>query len=444
MGVFGSVKVAGGTPDDAAARVPITVVVREAPFRTLRLGGGLTADQIHNEVHLIGDWTHRNFLGGMRKLTLHAMVGWAFIPDIYAVATDDLSVAPRSGPVFAFGVTFEQPRFLGRPSLHELSSIGFERTIQQTYENLGSRLGTGVIWQPRARLSIYPAYHLEFDHLNGSPINSAATAPLTLGCETTSGTCNVWLSYLEEVVTWDRRDIALEPHQGFYASLSLQEGGGPLQGDFDYLRVLPEVRAYLSFFEGDALTLSARLRVGELWPIGGGGPEASAVVIRFYSGGATSMRGFSERRLSPLLEAPAPNTNPPVIETVPIGGNGLFDGSFEARYTVLSHLRVAGFVDVGQVTTGLFGVGDLPGVLWAVGLGLRYLTPIGPIRLDLARRLPFGDLPPLYTTDPTTGNIVRVPSYAVDESCFGLFAPHPNTPVTDGSCVLQLSIGEAF
>lgn len=442
MGVFGSVKVVGGTPDDAAALVPITAVVREAPFRTLRLGGGLTADQIHNEVHLTGDWTHRNFLGGMRKLTLHAMVGWAFIPDIYAVATNDLSVAPRSGPIFALGVLFEQPRFLGRPSLREQSSVTFERTIQQSYENLASRLANGVIWSPRTRLSIYPAYHLEFDHLNGSPINSAATAPLTLGCETTSGTCNVWLSYLEEVVTWDRRDIALEPRRGVYASLSLQEGGGPLQGNFDYLRVLPEVRGYLSFLEGNALTLSARLRVGELWPIGGGGPESSAVVIRFYSGGATSMRGFSERRLSPLLEAPAPGTNPPVTETVPIGGNGLFDGSFEARYSVLSNLRVAGFVDVGQVTTGLFGVGDLPGVLWAVGVGLRYLTPIGPIRLDVARRLPFGDPPPLYTTD-YAGNIVPQ-SYAVDESCFGLFAPHPSTLVTDGSCVFQLSIGEAF
>ena len=173
------------------------------------------------------------------------------------------------------------------------------------------------------------------------------------------------------------------------------------------------------------------------------------MVIRFYSGGATSMRGFSERRLSPLLEAPLPNTSPPApgtnppVETVPIGGNGLFDGSFEARYSVLSNLRVAGFVDVGQVTTGLFSVSDLPGVLWAVGVGLRYLTPIGPIRVDVARRLPFGDLPPLYTTD-AAGNIVRVPSYAVDESCFGLFAPHPNTPVTDGLCVFQLSIGEAF
>jgi translocation and assembly module TamA len=168
------------------------------------------------------------------------------------------------------------------------------------------------------------------------------------------------------------------------------------------------------------------------------------VVIRFYSGGANFMRGFSERRLSPLLQAPAPGTNPPVTETVPIGGNGLFDSSFEARYTVLNNLRVAGFVDIGQVTTGLFAVSDLPGVLWAVGIGLRYLTPIGPIRLDVARRLPFGTLPPLYTTDPYTGQLLPPQPYAVDTSCFGLFGSHPDTPVTDGSCVFQLSIGEAF
>src|SRR5579871_970764 len=442
MGVFGSAKVTIGTPDDAAARVPVVVVVREAPFHTLRTGGGFTIDQVHNEVHLVADWTNRNFLGGMRKLTLHAMAGWAFIPDLYAVATNDLSAAPlRSGPVFDLGALFEQPRFVGRPSLRQQSGLEFAKTIQQTYDNLGSRLSAGVVWQLTTRLSIFPVYRLEFDHLNGSPINSAATAPLTLGCHTTSGTCNVWLSYLEQIMTWDHRDKPLEPRSGFYTSVSLQEGGGPLQGDFDYFRLLPDLRGYFSLGDDQRLTFAARLRVGELWTASGN-PDDSAVVTRFYGGGANGMRGFSERRLSPLLEAPVPNTNPVVIQTVPIGGNGWLDGSLEARYSVTSNIRVAAFVDVGQVTTGLFGLGDLPGVLWAVGLGLRYLTPIGPLRVDLARRLPFGTLPPLYAAD-AAGNIVPQ-SYTVDQSCFGLFAPQSASVVTDGSCVLQISIGEAF
>ena len=441
MGVFATVRVAPGTPDDTTARIPIVVTVREAPFRTLRLGGGIKIDQIHQEARLIGEWSNRNFHGGLRKLTIHAEAGWAFLPDVYSVVSNDLAVAPRDGPVADFNVSFEQPRFLGRPSLRWQTSIDLSRTIEQSYDNLGGRFGTGVIWQPRARISIFPAYRLEGDYLNGSPINSAATAPLTLGCHTTSGSCLVWLSYLEQTITWDHRDKPMEPRSGFYLSLGLQEGGGPLQGNFNYLRVLPDVRGYVSVMSDKALTFAARLRVGELWPTSGN-PEDSAVVIRFYGGGANSMRGFSDRRLSPLLEAPAPGTYPPVIQTVPIGGNGMIDGSVEARYSLTENFRLATFADFGQVTTGLVGLRDVPDMLWAVGVGVRYITAVGPIRLDLGYRLPIGKLPTLYGTD-AYGKIIEVP-YQANQSCFGLVGPHPDTPVTDGACVVQISIGEPF
>jgi translocation and assembly module TamA len=442
MGVFAAVKVTAGDPDDTTARMPVRVDVREAPFRTLRLGGGGRVDQIRNEVLLIGEWSHRDFLGGMRKLTAHAEAGWAFIPNFYAVSTGDAASGARNGPIADLSLQFEQPRFLGHPSLREQSKIEVQRTLEQTYDAIGARLTNGVVWQPRSRLSIFPSYHLEGDYLNGPPVSSAATAPLTLGCDTTSDHCFVWLSYLEEVVTWDRRDHPLEPRNGVYASLSLQEGGGPLGGDFSYFRVLPDLRGYVSFGEDDVFTLSARLRVGELWPTSGN-PEDSAVVTRFYGGGAMSMRGFNDRRLSPLLLVPAPAAAPGVTLSLPIGGDGMIDGSVEARYSLTEALRLATFVDYGQVTTGQVSPGDAAHMLWAVGLGLRYLTAIGPVRLDVARRLPVGRLPPLYTTD-TSGNILPPSPYAVDNGCFGLFSSHPVTSVTDGLCVLQVSIGEAF
>ena len=81
-------------------------------------------------------------------------------------------------------------------------------------------------------------------------------------------------------------------------------------------------------------------------------------------------------------------------------------------------------------------------MLWAVGVGLRYLTPIGPIRLDLARRLPFGDPPALFAVD-ATGRDRPVP-YTPDDSCFGLFGSNVATPVPDNMCVLHIAIGEAF
>ena len=444
MGVFATVKVTSGEPDPRTARVPILVDVQESPFRSLRLGGGIRLDEIRNEARLLSEWTDRDFLGGMRKLTAHLEVGWAFLPNVYAVATNELSEGPRNGPIARTSLTFEQPRLLGRPSLRERSSIEVERTLELTYDAVSTRLANGVIWQPRSSLSLFLAYHVEVDYLNGSPINSAATAPLTLGCNTTSDHCLVLLSYIEELITWDRRDNPLEPRRGFYASLSLQQGGGPLGGDFTYLRALSEVRGYVSFGEEKSLTLSARLRAGDLWP-SSGDPDSSAVVTRFYSGGAMSMRGFNDRRLSPLLEAPAPAAPgvAPATLTLPIGGNGLIDGSVEIRYSLTRNLRLAAFVDVGQVTRGTIGPDDFIHVLWAVGFGLRYLTPVGPIRVDLARRLQLGRLPPLFASD-ASGKIVQISSYPVGTSCFGIGGTRPDTPVTDNLCVLQISIGEAF
>ena len=441
MGVFSTVRVTTGTPDDTTSRIPIVVDAREAAFRTLRLGLGVRVDQVRNEARLIGEWTHRDFLGGMRKLTLRAEAGWAFIPNTYAVFANQADAGPRHGPIARVRLEFEQPRFVGRPSLKERSRLELERTLEPAYNAISARLVNGVNWQPRSTLSIFPSHHLEANYLNGPPISSAASAPLTLGCDTTSASCFVWLSYVEELVTWDRRDNALDPRRGPYVSLSLQQGGGPLGGNFDYFRALPDARAYVSFGDDDQLTLSARLRVGELWTASGN-PDDSAVVTRFYGGGGVSMRGFNDRRLSPLLLAPAPGANPGVTLSLPIGGNGIIDGSFETRYSITASLRLAAFVDVGQVTRARLGPGDAANALWAVGFGIRYVTPIGPIRLDLARRLPFGRLPPLYAID-AGGAIAEVP-YAADDSCFGIGGSGVVTPISDSMCALHISIGEAF
>jgi translocation and assembly module TamA len=440
MGVFATVKVTAGDPDEATGRMPVLVNTHEAPFRTLRLGGGGRVDEVRNEARLIGEWTNRDFLGGMRKLTLHAEAGWAFIPNTYAVLSNQVASGPRNGPIARVRLELEQPRLAGRPSLRGRASLETERTLEQAYDALSARLMTGVIWQVRSRLSIFPSYHLEAAYLNGPPLASAASAPLTLGCDTNSNNCFVWLSYLDQTLTWDRRDNPLEPRRGTYVGLSLQEGGGPLQGQFDFLKAMPEARAYVSFGEDKDLTLSGRLRFGGLWTLSGN-PDDSAVVTRFFGGGGVSMRGFNDRRLSPLLLAPAPGANPGVTLTLPIGGNGLIDGSFEARYSLTPSLRLAAFVDFGQVTRGPLALDDFPHVMWAVGIGVRYLTAIGPIRLDLARRLPFGRLPPLYELQ--NGAITKV-DYAVDDGCFGVGGSHTGTVVTDGLCVLHISIGEAY
>jgi translocation and assembly module TamA len=319
--------------------------------------------------------------------------------------------------------------------------LSLERTLEQSYDALGGRLTTGVVWQPWSTLSIQSTYNLQGFWLNGPPIASAGAAPLTLGCKAASNNCFILLSYLEEAITWDRRDSALDAHKGIFASFGVQAGGGPLGGDFTYLRFLPEGRGYVSLGENDELTLSARLRLGEMLTSGG----ESAVVTRFFAGGGISMRGFSDRRLSPLLLAPAPASPgaTPALLTLPIGGDGLIEGSFEARYQLTESLVLAAFVDYGQVTRGRIGPDDFRTLLWALGFGLRYRTPIGPIRVDFARRLQRGTPPPLLTVDSATGVISQVP-YQVDDSCFGFGGSRRPTVVSDNLCVFHLAIGEAF
>jgi translocation and assembly module TamA len=438
MGLFSVVKVTAGEPDPASDRIPVVVDVHEAPLRTLRVGFGVEFDQVRDEARLIGEWSHLDFLGAMRRLTIHGEAGWAFIPNVYAVARNDTASGPRNGPIGLLRTDLEQPRFFGRASLRGKVTVSAERTLEQAYDAVGAKGATGVSWQPRSWLSLYASYNLQGYYLNGPAISSVSAAPLTLGCVSQTASCFVLLSYLEQIATVDRRDSPFEPHTGYFASISFQEGGGPLGGDFTYLRILPDVRGYLSF---DDFTLGARLRFGELLHTG----AQSAVVTRFFSGGGVSMRGFSDRRLSPLLLAPAPATQLGTSATLslPIGGNGLIEGNVEARWQLTRNLIAAVFFDFGQVTTGTIGPGDLASILGAVGIGMRYRTAIGPVRIDIARRLPFGRPPPLYTIDPDSGAVAPA-SYQVNDDCFGLGGSGRATPVTDSSCVFHVAIGEAF
>jgi translocation and assembly module TamA len=454
MGVFSTARVRTGEPDRTRNLVPVIAEVREGPFRTLRLGGGAGIDQVRNEGRLLGEWTHRDFLGGMRRLTAQLVVGWAFIPNTYAVLRNQLEEGPRHGPIYRAKLDFEQPRLFARPSLKLKSVLESERTLEQSYDALGGRFMNGVIWQPYSTVTIFPSYQVQGYQLNGPRTATAQAAPLALGCRTDP--CFIVVSYLEQVVTWDKRDSPLEPKRGHYLTLSLQEGGGPLQGDFNYFRIVPEARGYVTMGEDRWLTLAARLQVGTLLPTSGN-PDDSAVVTRFVAGGAMSMRGYSLRRLSPMLLAPAPTTSGAAtgpLLTLPIGGNGSIEGNLEGRTNVSDNIAVALFTDFGTVTRDSLGAEAMRSLQWAAGFGLRFITPVGPIRLDLAYRLPFGRPPPLF--DPMgreityrrvgdgTMELGRESGANVNKSCFGIGGSSATTWVKDGLCVFHISIGEAF
>ncbi|HYO59569.1 BamA/TamA family outer membrane protein [Archangium sp.] len=478
MGVFGAVKVNRGAPDREARTVPVVVDVREAPFRSIRLGGGVGLDSARQEVRVLGEWTDRNFFGGLRRLTVGGRVGYAFIPTITAAwdridtdgdgRADAPNLSTPHGLVFELSAQFEQPRFLAR-DLRLQTSLTAQRGQEQAYNFIGGRLRGGVIWQPHPEFSLFPSYNLELYRLQGQrgPQDQTTVPPLVLGCSAGEGrqdTCTISVSYLEQVAEWDRRDDPIAPTRGFYTALSLQEGGGPLQGDYTFLRVLPDVRGYYTFGPKERFTLAARLRLGTLLtPVvtneaGERIRQESAIVNRFFAGGGASMRGFNSRRLSPM-NISNPGAEQPSDRVVPIGGNSLVETSVELRYKLFGNLSLAVFHDSGLVGAGPLNFGPRQADVrressrifgdyhyQAVGLGLRYLTIVGPVRLDLARRLNIGRPLPIF--DPATGGATALGGLGdcfgiggtkVGDSANNLYAGAP-----EGYCTFFLSIGEAF
>jgi translocation and assembly module TamA len=451
MGVFSSARVVAGDPDRTRAVVPVIVETQRAPVHTLKLGAGLGIDQVRQELRAVAAWSDRNFAGGLRHLSFDAFAGWAFIPGFLTPrALDDPLV--RNGFIYRASGLLEQPRFFGAATLRGRTLIESERTLEEAFDAVGGRAQTGVLWQPRAALRIYPSYELQGWYLNGPRQLIAQSAPIALGCD--ADPCFITLSFLEQSVTWDRRDRPLEPRVGYWLGLSLQQGGGPLGGDFVYVRALPEGRLYFSFGEDERYTLAARLRAGTLITASGD-PDDSAAVNRFYSGGSGAMRGFGWRRLAPLLLVRDPDrSGDGAFHTLPIGGNGAVEGNLELRQRLSTHLVAAAFLDYGSVVRGPLGGTQLAHLQWAAGGGLRYRTPLGPLRVDVGVRLPFGRPPPLfdgagrqitYERLPGGGTVPGVEKGEhVNRSCFGLGGNGRATYVRDGICAFHISIGEAF
>ncbi len=433
MGVFGAVKVNRGAPDRPEGTVPVVVDVREAPFHTIRLGPGLGIDSVRQEVRLLGEYTDRNFFGGLRRFTLRGKAGIAFLPTIWGVAAS--SGGAKWGPVFQILTEFEQPHVFVR-NLNFQASLVVASGLEPGYGYYGGTARVGLAWRPSTTLTIFPSYNLDIYRLSTPvPLNGGAPE-LLFGCPLT---CVV--NYFEQTVEWDRRDNKLEPKSGTYLALSLQEGFG----GFTYFRVVPEARGYLSFGEQKKVTLAGKVKVGTLLtPVG----EDSPIISRFFSGGS-SMRGFSSRRLSPLLavaqagQPPAPPIPVPAIvvpgETLPIGGNGLFEASVEVRWNVWDDLVLSVFDDTGMVTAGSLDFKLMDHYLYtAIGIGARYRTPLGPIRVDLAFRLPVGGPQNLIQRDTRTLDYQR-------GGCFGLGTTSSATGgYPEGVCAFHLSIGEAF
>ncbi len=172
---------------------------------------------------------------------------------------------------------------------------------------------------------------------------------------------------------YDGTNDLLDPTRGFRVSLRMAPEGAVRAGSIDaYARMQGDASAYLRAAE--PLVLAARLRLGSIV-----GAERASIAPsrRLYAGGGGSVRGYS-------FQGVGPQTRDAAGELRPIGGRGLFEASFEARYRI-GDWGIVGFLDLGQLEEGPRP--QLDALRYGAGLGVRYFTSFGPLRLDLARAI---------------------------------------------------------
>ena len=205
---------------------------------------------------------------------------------------------------------------------------------------------------------------------------------------------NVRLSSLGASFSRDSRDNPLDAHKGIYESAELDLNPAFLGSNTSFGRFLGQVAYYKSLTSDSSLVWANSLRLGMEHAFGGAHIPISE---SFFSGGGSTLRGFSLNGAGPqreVLVCPAENPNCGEKISVPVGGNQLVILNSELRFPlgisvpfVGGALGGAAFYDAGNVYTSVNFKNVFTDITHTVGFGVRYKTPVGPVRVDIGHLL---------------------------------------------------------
>jgi outer membrane protein assembly factor BamA len=208
----------------------------------------------------------------------------------------------------------------------------------------------------------------------------------------------VRIGSLSANLAWDRRDNPADAHRGIYTTADFGVAGKFFGSQRSFGRILVRNATYYSLTK--SLVLARQTQFGVIIPFdepAGLSPEESVPLPeRFFSGGADSDRAFPYNEAGPRdIGAPLVPGGPASAPTgFPLGGNALFFNNVELRFPLLGE-NIGGvlFHDMGNVFTNLSDMSlrfhqdnlqDFNYTVHAVGFGVRYKTPVGPVRADFA------------------------------------------------------------
>ncbi|HEX5132828.1 MAG TPA: BamA/TamA family outer membrane protein [Candidatus Krumholzibacteria bacterium] len=364
-GLFTVVDVIPENIDPIERTVDIRIRVRERKGSWIEGGFGV-GNVLGSRV--FAEWGTRNLAGTGRTLRLKAQ--YAF--DLFEGNEVDVDKFDVTSTFYRYDAVFQQRRFLGIKL-----GIGLNGYIERdaTVPDLEVRT---------------IGYAIGFNHdfgrqsevLSGLSFEDIRRRPSGLPEERSRS------HKFGVTVSRDLRDFLLDPHRGEYRVLSSEVAGGLLGGDNDYYKFTGNYQRYRGL--GGRSVLAWRARVGYSGVYGRS--ETVPVESRYFLGGANSVRGYQDAALGPR-EVDATGTDRV------LGGEFLLLANVEARFPLplLARWNFSGavFLDGGNVWGSIADVSGSdfnltssaadtrPGdVRYGIGAGIRYNTPVGPIRLD--------------------------------------------------------------
>ncbi|MFM2388902.1 MAG: hypothetical protein RLZZ437_457 [Pseudomonadota bacterium] len=335
-GVFRSVVLSEDAAIIAPDLVGITAELSEEKPKRYSIGAEIASFE---GLTLSGYWLHRNLLGGAERFTIDT--------EITNIG------AQTSGVDYSLGVTLDRPATLTADTTLGLNAA-IAHVDEEDYRANSATIGFG--FNHIFSRTLTARVGLQYDYLSGRD-DSGDFLYRNLG--------------LPLGVTWDRRDSPTDATRGFYIDAEIK----PWQGfgiTDSGARLAFDGRIYQGFGADNRLVLAARLQMGAIYGARLLGTPRDDL---FYSGGGGTVRGqpYQSLGVNVLRSGTSFST----------GGTRFAATSLEARVRVSERIGVVGFVDAGSV--GISGFADSSSDWHAgAGLGLRYATGFGPIRLDVA------------------------------------------------------------
>lgn len=387
--------------DTSMSTVVMEVQVVERKPSYIEFGFGIGSRE---RVRVLAAWGNNNIFGAGQKLRFKTRT-WLNYEDVQQLS----SGTPEPELNYRYELLHTHPRLLNRFWFDTRLFMDKETrgesglNLERTGFSLGSRVSTSLFSISNVVLKVEEVEPSLHPDAKASLRNAFEVSELQK-----SGTRSIAWNYMIE-----KRNNPIRPAKGFLSNLEMEAAGGVLGGDNSFVKGRFDYHAYKKTVLGG--TLASRVSIGAVRPYGDSlsrGADGVPYQERFFAGGVSTVRGYQERSLGPQITDQAELDSLQLASDVPLpdrparGGNYLLLTNVEWRVPLPApgKWNIGGvlFLDGGnvwehwnEIKLRSFRPRSYPGdpeeidstklwdYRWSYGAGIRFDTPVGPVRLDV-------------------------------------------------------------